>query len=195
MDNIQFNNEQEEISKIIQQEEDEIKELKLKLKLKGLPNEKITRMKVVKVKPERKPDARDKVEKNEILKKCKICEEMKPLDEFVINYHYTSKKGETQSIKFKNKCLNCYRIKSNEYYKEHKIKVLECIKIKYEKNSKKKYNVKLNFNTIEEMQKSFDDAKEQFLKGELIEVTRKSKKKSGDGGGNGSPSSPLINSN
>ena len=63
---------------------------------------------------------------------------------------------------------------------------------KYEKVSKKIYSVKLNFNSIEEMLIEFEKAKEQFIKGELVEVKRKNKKKSGGGGGSASPASDSI---
>ncbi len=62
---------------------------------------------------------------------------------------------------------------------------------KYDKVVKQKYTVKLNFNNIEDMELAFNKAKEQFLKGELKELKRKSKKKSGDGNGGGSPNSPA----
>ena len=174
----------EEINKIIEENEKELKELKLKYK--GLNKEKITRLKVVKPKEKNiSNNPRKNVEKKELIKKCILCKIEKPLDEFVINYKYNSKKeGEKSSIKFKNKCLNCYKETSKKYYEENKKRVLDMLANKYEKVIKKKYNIKINFNTLEELENEFNILKEQFLKGEVKEVKRKSKKdkKGGDGG-------------
>ena len=191
--NIDILTEQEEINKILELEEQELKELKIKLK--NLPKEKITRLKVVKPKKEPIPSIRDKVEKKELTKKCKVCLEDKPLNEFVINYSYNTKKGDTQSIKFKNKCLICYKDVSKNYYKENKERVLDMLAKKYEKNIKQKYSVKINFNTLDDLILEFDKLKDQFTKGEIKEVIRKpKKKKSGDGGGQmGSPNTSTSN--
>ncbi len=90
----------------------------------------------------------------------------------------------------KNRCLDCYKDLSKKYYANNKERVLNMLANKYEKLVKQKYTVKLNFNTIEEMELEFNKAKEQFIKGELKEIKRKSKKKSGDGGG--SPASENV---
>ena len=183
------------IKEIIEQEEAELKEIKLKLK--NLDNVKITRMKVLKQKSEPKPNVRENIEKKELIKKCRDCQTEKTLDQFVINYTYNSKKNEEKkSIKMKNKCLDCYKDLSKKYYASNKERVLNMLANKYEKLIKQKYTVKLNFNTIEEMELEFNKAKEQFLKGEIKEVKRKNKKKTGDGGNQGgssnSPASETV---
>jgi hypothetical protein len=55
--------EDESLKELIEQEEKELNEMKLKEK--NIENIKITRMKVVKQKPELKPSIRDKVEKKD----------------------------------------------------------------------------------------------------------------------------------
>ena len=70
----------------------------------------------------------------------------------------------------------CFKDDSKKYYSKNKEKVLKMISNKYENSIKKNYSVKLNFNSIEEMENNFMKAKEQFLNGELKQVTRKSKK-------------------
>ena len=97
----------------------------MKLKAKNMNNIKITRMQIVKKKPELKPNTRDKVEKKELIKNCKDCQMDKPLDEFVINYTYKCRNDEEKkSIKFKNKCLECYKEISKKYYADNKERVL-----------------------------------------------------------------------
>ncbi len=151
-------------------------------------------MRVIKQKPEPKPNKRNEVEKKELTKVCKDCKLEKQLDQFVINYTYNSKKeGEKKSIKFKNRCLECYRNLSKKYYADNKERVLNMMANKYEKINNKIYSVKLNFNTIEDMEIEFKKAKLQFLKGEVkVKKERKNKKKLGDGGESGSPANESI---
>ena len=184
--------EDDSLKELIEQEEKELKEMKLKAK--NIESIKITRMKVVNQKPELKSSIRDKVEKKELTKKCKDCQIDKPLDEFVINYTYKCRNDEEKkSIKFKNRCLECYKKISKKYYADNKERVLNMIATKYEKLKKQKYSVKFNFNTLEEMEIEFNKAKEQFLKGELKEIKRKPKKKSGNGGNEGGSSNNSVN--
>ena len=71
------------IKEIIEQEEKELKEMKLKLK--NLDNVKVTRMKVIKPKPEPKADVRLNIEKKELIKKCKyiLDEEDKMINKYI----------------------------------------------------------------------------------------------------------------
>jgi hypothetical protein len=175
----------EEIKEIIRNEEEEIKEIKAKGK---------TKMKVI-VPKENKGRYNPRItmdEENRKYKKdCVICKQEKPIESFAVNYKY---KG-NNSVKFKNKCLDCYKEMSKEYYRNHKEKLLEQLATKYENTKRKKYYVKLNFNSLEELENEFEKAKEQFIKGEIKEVYRNKKNKKGSGGdgGNSGDSGVSIN--
>ena len=175
----------DEIKEIIRNEEEVIKEIKAKGK---------TKMKVI-VPKENKGRYNPRItmdEENRKYKKdCVICKQEKPIESFAVNYKY---KG-NNSVKFKNKCLECYKELSKEYYKNNRERLLEQLSTKYDSTKFEKYVVKLTFNSIEELEDEFKIAKEQFLKGELKEVYRiKRKKRSsgGDSGNNGGSSSPVI---
>ena len=183
---IMENKELEEIKELIKNVEKEIKEEKTESKSR-------TKMKVIipkETKRKNNPRITMDEEKRKFKKQCIICKEEKPIESFAVNYKY---KG-NNSVKFKNKCLECYKELSKEYYKNNRERLLEQLSTKYDSTKFKKYVVKLTFNSIEELEDEFKIAKEQFLKGELKEVYRiKRKKRSsgGDSGNNGGSSSPA----
>ena len=63
--------EDETLKQIIEQEEKEIKEIKLKIK--NLDNVKVERMKIIKQKPVTKPNKMNEVEKVELTRVCIEC--------------------------------------------------------------------------------------------------------------------------
>ena len=177
------NYDDEDLQELIRKEEEDLKNIKLNSK--NLHKVNIQRMKVI-IPKETNPkiNPRDHNEKKDLKKICKLCSLEKPIEEFAVNYKY---KG-NNSLKFKNKCLNCYKAISKEYYKNNKEKLLKQLATKYDITKHKKYTVKLNFNSLEELEREFEKAKEQFNKGEIQEVKKKAKKDT-DGGNSGSPNS------
>ena len=121
-------------------------------------------------------------------KVCSICKVEKPLECMVINETL----GLERPVKMKNKCLDCYRVKSKDYYRDNKKKILESIKIKYEDN-KKKYSVMFKFNDVTELTNEYNKIKEKLENNQMTEVKQRTyKKKSGDGGGSNSPASESV---
>lgn len=83
---------------------------------------------------------------------CKICGLEKKINDFVIN-HIVERR-----TYYKNKCIKCYNKKSNEYYESNKQKSKErYIKLK------PKYNVKIKYNTLEELEQHYIRLKNELL--------------------------------
>ena len=120
-------------------------------------------------------------------KVCKICKIEKPLNEMVINETL----GIDRPVKMKNKCLDCYKQVSKDYYRDNKQKVLEFHKKVYEQN-KKKYSIIVKFNNITELTIEYNKLKDK-LENDQLEVKQRTYKKKGGNGGNegGSPISPA----
>ena len=132
-------------------------------------------------------------------KVCTICKIEKPLEQMVINETL----GLERPVKMKNKCLDCYRVKSKDYYRDNKDKVLESIKKKYIEN-KKKYSVIVKFNDVTELTNEYNKLKDKLENNQMTEIKQRTyipklvkaaeacKKKSGDGGGNNSPANESV---
>ena len=104
--------------------------------------------------PEEKKNKKPKKEKPPITtKKCKICNEEKPLEQFVINRTVEI----NRKVYFKNKCLECYKIKSKEYYDTN----LKNNKIRYHK--KKNFIIKIKYSNLEELENEFNKLKEKLI--------------------------------
>jgi len=103
---------------------------------------------IEKVKKPRKP------QKPKTTKICKICKLEKPVEEFVINKTVEL----TRKVYFKNKCLECYKTKSKEYYENN----LKNNRIRYHK--KKNFIVKIKYSNLEELENEFNRLKDEFIK-------------------------------
>jgi len=86
-------------------------------------------------------------------KKCKICNEEKPIEEFVINKTVEI----NRKVYFKSKCLDCYKKISKEYYEKN----LKNNKIRYHK--KKNFTVKIKYSNLEELEQEYKKLREKFL--------------------------------
>ena len=73
-------------------------------------------------------------------KKCSICLIYKKLDNFIKN-----KLIKDNKVSYKNKCKDCYKIESKQFYNKNKHKILKSIKDKTDK-LRKLYNIKIKFN-------------------------------------------------
>jgi len=94
-----------------------------------------------------------KPKKPKTTKICKICKLEKPLEEFVINRTVEI----NRKVYFKNKCLECYKIKSKEYYDNN----LKNNKIRYHK--KKNFIIKIKYSNLEELENEFNKLKEKLI--------------------------------
>jgi len=122
-------------------------------------------------------------------KVCKICKVEKPLKDMVINEML----GLDRPIKMKNKCLDCYKQVSKDYYRDNKQKVLDFHKKLYEQ-SKKKYSVIIKFNDVNDLTNEYIKLKEKLENNQMSDVKLKTyKKKSGDGGSEGGSSNSTVN--
>ena len=111
-------------------------------------------------------------------KVCKICKIEKPLNDMVINETL----GIDRPVKMKNRCLECYKQISKDYYRDNKQKVLEFHKKLYEQN-KKKYSVIVKFNDVNELTNEYNKLKDKLENNKINEIKQKTyKKKSSDGG-------------
>ena len=122
----------------------------------------------------------------------KICNIEKNLNEFVVNETL----GLDRPIRMKNRCLECYKKVSKNYYRDNKEKVLEFHKKLYE-GKKKKYSVMFKFNDVTELTNEYNKIKEKLENNQMTEVKQRTyKKKSGDGGNQGgssnSPASETV---
>ena len=134
---IMENKELEEIKELIKNVEKEIKEEKTESESKSR-----TKMKVIipkETKRRNNPRITMDEENRKFKKQCIICKEEKPIESFAVNYKY---KG-NNIVKFKNKCLECYKELSKEYYKNNRERLLEQLSTKYDSTKFKKYIVKL----------------------------------------------------
>ena len=132
-----------------------------------------------------------KTEDEEVKKrKCKLCGELKEPEKFVVDRKLADGK-----IRFKTKCLDCYKEISKKYYAEKKEKILhEMSKINELKKKKFSYNIK--FNSIDDLDKQIENLKNKLDNNELVEIKKpfKQRKRKWDNGG-GSNSSPVILTN
>ena len=99
-------------------------------------------------------------------KVCKICKIEKLNKEFVINNQF----GVDKPMVMKNKCKECYKGISKQYFKDHKVDVLKAIKIKKESN-KKLYSSVIKFNNLEELTNQYEILKLK-LENNLLEVRK-----------------------
>jgi hypothetical protein len=107
-----------------------------------------------------------KNEKSKIIKKssikdnnkktCKICKIEKNKNEFVIDRIVRDKE-----VRFKTKCLDCYKEISKKYYEEKKQKVLENIK-KAKELKRKTFTIKIDFNDLIDLDIQIDKLKQKF---------------------------------
>jgi len=166
-----------EIEKIIQESKNGIDEIKTEIK--EVKKNKVGRKKVlIKQEIRFKENPREKLENSDLIKKCKICLIDKPIAEFAI------KSTKNNAVKFKTDCLICTKNKSKEFYLNKKQELLKTAAEVYEKTRKKKYEVKLAFNTLEELEILYLKSKESFINNDLKERKRNKKRKNGDGGQN-----------
>ena len=106
---------------------------------------------------------------------CKICKIEKPLNEMVINETF----GLDRPVRMKNKCLECYKKVSKDYYRDNKKKVLEFHKKIYD-NNRKKYSVILKFNNIDDLTNEYNKLKQKLENNQMIEVKKRTHKKKSD---------------
>ena len=99
-------------------------------------------------------------------KVCKICKIEKLNEEFVINNQF----GVDKPMVMKNKCKECYKGISKQYFKDHKVDVFKAIKIKKEYN-KKLYSSVIKFNNLEELTNQYEILKLK-LENNLLEVRK-----------------------
>ena len=99
-------------------------------------------------------------------KKCKICGLEKLNEEFVIN----NQLGVDKPMIMKNKCKECYKAISKQYFKDHKVDVLKAVKVKKE-NNKKQYSSIIKFNNLEELTNQYEILKLK-LENNLLEVRK-----------------------
>ena len=126
-------------------------------------------------------------------RECKICLIEKPINELVISHDL----GPDRPPRFKKLCLECQKNLSKRYYKEKKPKILEAIKIKTD-TDKKKFNIQVKFNNIEELKNKMNLIKNNLENNIIIEEIkqRKPRTKKNNGGGNGNaPAAIAISSN
>ena len=128
------------------------------------------------------------------LKKCKLCGIEKELDKFALDRVIDNK-----TIRLKTKCLDCYKVISSKYYNDKKAKTWKKIHDDSEKK-KKKYEINLTFNDINDLEKSLEGIKLKFNNNDNLDdllIKRKEYKPRGkkpnNGGGNNIP--PAMNSN
>ena len=112
-------------------------------------------------------------------RECKICKIEKPLIELVISHDL----GPDRPPRFKKLCLECQKSMSKRYYKEKKPQILEGIKKKAD-NEKKKFNVQVKFNSIEELENKMNLIKNNIENNLIEEIKqRKPRTKKNNGGG------------
>ena len=169
------NNVMDEVIEQMKKEVEELEEKKLELK-------KTRKERTKKIK---------KTEDEEVKKrKCKLCGELKEPEKFVID-----RKLDNGKIRFKTKCLDCYKEISKKYYAEKKEKILNDMS-KINEKKKKTYSYNIKFNDIDDLNKQMETLKDKLDNKELIEIKKpfKQRKRKGDNGG-GSNSSPVILTN
>jgi hypothetical protein len=167
---MEINNEIEEMKK----EVEKLEELKQELK---------------KTKKERTKKIK-KTEDEVKLRKCKLCGENKTEDKFVVDRKLADGK-----IRFKTKCLDCYKEISKKYYQEKRDKILDDMN-KINDKKKKQFAYNLKFNNLEDLTKQVELLKEKFNNKEVLEIKKEYKpRKRKDFGGNGGPNSPPATDN
>ncbi len=97
---------------------------------------------------------------------CRVCKIEKDISELIMND--VSKTG---TILMKNLCKECQKVKSKNYYKLNSEKVLKHIKEKYDKEVKKNYSYLVKFNNLDDIEKEFNQLKQNFISG-LIDIKK-----------------------
>lgn len=167
---MEINNEIEEMKK----EVEKLEELKKELK---------------KTKKERTKKIK-KTEDEVKMRKCKLCGEDKTEDKFVVDRKLADGK-----IRFKTKCLDCYKEISKKYYQEKRDKILNDVN-KINEKKKKKFSYNIKFNNLDDLTKQVELLKEKLKNQEILEIKKEFKpRKRKDFNGGGSNSPPAIDNN
>ncbi len=113
---------------------------------------------------------------------------MKEPEKFVVD-----RKLDNGKIRFKTKCLDCYKEISKKYYQNKREKILEDMN-KINDKKKKMYSYNIKFNDINDITKAIEVIKEKFNNQELLDIKKPykpRKRKEFNGGGSNSPPATI----